>query len=172
MKAVLAFVFLIATVLAIPSNTRSAPRQSMWDIKSNPALKGATGRLLVKVPTKASMIFHVYKAGEQDPYKHIVAWYESAAGNFMPGRYDIKIWEARINGVPVQRGKDTRIRVGVLHLMIDGTYEVYDETKMKMVFQGHAKEKNKIVLPAGTYHVKVNEAFGEAVIRDGQVTQF
>lgn len=78
----------------------------------------------------------------------------------------------RVNGVPVARGKETRIRVGVLHLMIDGTYEVYDQAKTTKVFGGHAKEKSRIVLPVGTYQIKVNDAFGEVVIGDGKVTQF
>lgn len=171
MKAVVVFTILVVMVLPL-AHAVSAPGQDVWEMKANPSLKGATGRLLVKVPTKASMIFQVYKGGEQDPYKHITAWYDSAASNFMPGKYDVKIWDARIDGVPVERGKDTRIRVGVLHVMLDGTYEVYDESKTKKVFGGHAKEKSKIVLPAGTYHVKVKDAFGETVIKDGQVTQF
>ena len=138
-----------------------------WQITPNDKLKGPTGRIVVDVPAKASLIFHVLDAkGRQ-----LVAWYESGSGNFMPGAYTVRIWNASYEGVPVKRNMDTRIKVGVLKLNIQEPYEILDRTGQAM-FSGHPAEKNAIVFPVGEYTVQTSTLKEKIVIEDGKVTEF
>jgi Cu/Ag efflux protein CusF len=141
-----------------------------WEVTPNPSLRGSTGRLVVNVPGDARLLLNIMKAGETN---FIDSWYGSKAGNFLPGSYDIKIWDARLRGVPVERGHDTRLRVGALSVPAGAaTFEVYDETRTDRVYSGHAAESSRIVLPVGRYFVRAAGGEQLVVIRDGRVTEF
>jgi hypothetical protein len=138
-----------------------------WQITPNEKLKGPTGRIVLKFPGEASVIFHVLDASG----KQLVAWYENDAGNFMPGTYTIRIWDSVYKGMPVKKNMDTRIKVGVLKLNITEPYKILDGDGGEM-FSGHPAEKNAIVFPVGKYIIQTSTLKEPIEIKDGEVTDF
>lgn len=138
-----------------------------WQITPNATLKGPTGRIVVDFPAPASVIFHVLGAD----YRQLAAWYEPGSGNFMPGAYVIKIWDAAYEGVPVKKNMDTRIKVGVLKLNIQEPYKILDPQGQAM-FSGHPREKKAVVFPVGAYTLQTATLTERIEIKDRQVTEF
>lgn len=138
-----------------------------WQISANPTLKGPTGRIVVDYPGTASVIFHVLGANQ----RQLAAWYKQGSGNFMPGTYIVKIWNAAYDGIPVRKNMDTRIKVGVLKLNIQEPYKILDP-QGQVMFSGHPKEKNAIVFPVGEYTLQTKTLTERIVIKDREVTEF
>lgn len=142
-----------------------------WEIKRNPDLKGAMGRITIRVPEKSVYSLTVFKAGtdEKSAYRYIGTEFL-----LLPGKYDTRWWDNsnwRLSDIPVRRGMDTRIRAGMLNLNLSGTsWVIYDETKTILIEQGYSVWR--VGLPIGKYYVKVNNDFAEVVIKDGEVTEF
>lgn len=157
----------IAQNAASKNQASSGEDTKFWQITPNPKLKGPTGRIVVQYPGKPSMIFHVL--GEEN--KQLVAWYAPSSGNFMPGRYTVRIWDGVMPGVPVKKNMDTRIKVGMLKLNIEETYKLLD-SEGKSIFSGHAREKKFIVVPVGSYRIKTPTLEEKIEIQDGKVTEF
>jgi hypothetical protein len=145
----------------------SAEDSQYWEIKPNDALKGPTGRIVVEYPGTGSLIFHVLGADN----RQLAAWYKQGSGNFMPGSYTVKIWNGALQGVPVKKNMDTRMKVGVLKLNIQEPYKLLDASG-KTMFSGHPKEKPLIVFPVGDYTIKTKTLEEPIAIKDGQVTEF
>lgn len=151
------------------SSGDSTTARAAWTVSENPDLKGESGRLLVTVPVPgASMIFHILKPGSEE---RIDTWYDSGSAGFYPGTYDVKVWEMLVRGVPIEKGKDTRVHVGALSLSVDGIYSVHDESG-RQVFNGIGSEKPIVVLPAGSYRLTVPNGSHTLEIEDGKVTEF
>lgn len=151
------------------STIGSASQQTQWELTPNPQLKGRTGRIVVAVPGQASVIFQVIRPSDG---KQLLSLYDTGSGSFMPGEYEVRIWDARLPAVPVQAGMDTRVKVGVLAVNLEGTYNVSDSASGQNVFSGHANEKPKIVLPVGTYKIKMPTSEDSITVKDGEVTSF
>lgn len=156
----------IGTSGGVQSVEAEAAAAAPWRMVANPSLRGATGRIVVDVPIEASMIFHVLKPGSAE---RIDTWYGDKAGNLLPGSYDVQIWEKVIPGVPVERGKDTQVRVGVIDQTVAGIWELVDETGQRVYNDVGPK---KVVLPVGTYVVKVGGGQQQIMIGESQVTAF
>ncbi|MGH8286166.1 MAG: hypothetical protein ACRETT_10420, partial [Steroidobacteraceae bacterium] len=127
-----------------------------WQISANPTLKGPTGRIVVDYPGTASVIFHVLGTNQ----RQLAAWYKQGSGNFMPGTYIVKIWNAAYDGIPVRKNMDTRIKVGVLKLNIQEPYKILDP------------QKNAIVFPVSEYTLQMKTLTERIVIKDREVTEF
>ncbi|MGQ0549019.1 MAG: hypothetical protein ACT4PY_05050 [Armatimonadota bacterium] len=147
-----------------------------WTITPNRLLKGATGRLVVTLPKGTEFVVYVYRAGAKSPS---AGQKYGKAFTLAPGPYDVvinkggsdmaRLW--RIRGVPIERGKDTRIHAGVLNVVsAEGMWQVYDENKVVIVVDGSGPEK--VGLAAGKYLIKISGEFSPVVIKDGQVTNF
>ena len=152
------------------SAATSASEHPSWTLTPNPALRGAMGRLVLTVPgDDASVLFHILRAGTDD---RLDTWYGADAGSFLPGRYDIGLWEARITDVPVERGMDTQVRAGVLSVTFEGSYTLLDESGERVV-NAVGNEKRKVLVPPGRYRMELRTGQGAVVtITDGQITEF
>jgi len=137
-----------------------------WEIIPNPKLK-SLGRVIVSVPKEVNVYVEIFEAGGKE---RLTDWHGSGASDLIPGQYNVKIWRATVASVPVQPGMDTRIRTGVINIVTDGYWEIYDETKTTRLTDGHRSWRGG--LPVGKYQVKVTGRFAEVVIKDGQVTNF
>lgn len=137
-----------------------------WEIIPNPKLK-SLGRVIVSVPEEVNVYVEIFEAGGKE---QLTDWDRSGASDLIPGQYNVKILGATVASVPVQPGMDTRIRTGVINIVTDGYWEIYDETKTTRLTDGDRSWRGG--LPVGRYQVKVTGRFAEVVIKDGQVTNF
>ena len=147
-------------------NKSSTASSALWEIQANPALKGATGRIIVNAPDKGSMILHFLKPGEKN---HFDAWYANKTGEFLPGYYDLKFFKLLIPNVPVEKGKDTRLKVGVLSINSTGKWKVYSKDGSEI---RNGTGQYKLILPAGKYQVELLSGKMEVELKDGKIEEF
>lgn len=156
------------TLLNMVDDKKEGKESGPWEIIPNQSLKGSTGRLVAQLPAKASMILQIHKSGEP---KHFDAWYDSKASNLLPAIYDIKVNNVWLQNVPIQKGKDTRLKLGVLEIPFDGNYSVKMDDGTEVI-KVSGNEKRMLVLPEGKYKVVVASGEQQVKIKDGAVTTF
>ena len=71
--------------------------------------------------------------------------------------------------MPVEKLKETRIKTGVLNVLIESTWKLLDPDG-KAFYTAYTAQK--IILPAGRYKVSLQGKEMEVVIKDGEVTDF
>ncbi len=152
---------------ASSSNAASSGNEQ-WEMKTNAALKGNTGRIRFDCKDSVIIRMHFFNPGEQ---KHFDSWYKCETANFLPGSYDITVSGVRINNVPVQKGSDTRIRLGVLSVNVTGNmpWQVNDLSGKK-VYNNYGSKK--IALPVGEYKVMMKGRELGVRVEDGKVVEF
>src|SRR5688572_7881806 len=111
---------------AVPADTGAAkaresePRErgeaAKYDIVANPEMKGRLGRIVVAFAGEMKLEGHatrvvIYAAGKSET---LATQYNSVVAELPPGKYDLEVAGKKIAGVPVESGKDTRVRSGVL----------------------------------------------------------
>lgn len=137
----------------------------------SPGLKPSSiGRIVVQVFDEARNAFttRIFNPGEKKG--QLAGSYQGGAFDLVPGQYDVDLSGARVTGVPVQRGMDTRILAGLLNVTVDTTWQLYDETKTTKLNGAHGGKR--MALPVGKYYLRVGGRFTEINIRDSQVTDF
>jgi hypothetical protein len=142
------------------------------DIVANPALKGRMGRLLVVFPEKAdagNTRMDVYKAGEPQA---LAGGFGNQTLDMLPGTYAVVISGKRVEGVTVQSGHDTKVKVGVLRITAGGNTRVdlLDPATKQPLIGGFGSQQ--FGLPIGTVHVRVAGQSEAATIEDGKITDF
>ncbi|MBI1343598.1 MAG: hypothetical protein GC171_11745 [Terrimonas sp.] len=139
-----------------------------YEIANNASLKGATGRLILKLPDDAD--FSIHKVLASGDKKYIGQFFRGDNIGLFPGNYDVYIYGAIVPNVEIQKGMETRIKAGVLNFTDALLYRVYGPNGNTWVemFKG----PKKIGLPVGTYSISVNGQSMEIVIKDGEVTDF
>jgi hypothetical protein len=165
----------IAVALWLVGGTGRAD-EPPWTTTANKSLKGANGRMTVTLPKGTEYVFYVYRSGAE---RLSVGKKYGSAFTLPPGLYDIVINKGgsdtakkwRVRGIPIERGKDTRVHAGVLNVVsAEGMWQVYDENRTTIITGG--KGPGKVGLAAGNYVIKISGEFSPVVIKDGQVTDF
>jgi hypothetical protein len=139
-----------------------------YELIKNPSLKGATGKLFLKLPADAEFIINkVLASGDK---KYIGQFFKGDNIGLFPGSYDVYIYGAEVPNVKIQKGAETRLKVGVLNLTDALDYRVYGPNGNTYVelFTG----PKKVGLPVGLYSVTVSGQSQEVTIKDGEVTDF
>ncbi len=149
------------------NNTNDSTNNKKWEIKANPSLKGATGRLLLNLPADAECFIYIYAYGDK---KQLYGTSKDRVFSLMPGLYDILISSASLQEVAIQKGMDTRIRAGILNISSSTAWELYDETG-KVRITG-ASKASKIGLPVGNYQLKMAGAFQSVMIKDEETAEY
>jgi hypothetical protein len=148
------------------------PSGTCCDIVANPALKGRLGRLLVTFPEGANAgnaRVDVYKAGEP---KALTGGYGSQTLDLLPDTYAVVISGKRVEGVTIQSGQDTRMKVGVLRVSAGGNTRVdlLDPATKQALTGGYGS--NQFGLPIGTVLVQVAGQSEAVTIEDGKIKDF
>ncbi len=146
---------------------REISKEEKWEIIANPKLKGALGRLVISLPEDAKFRVDVYEPGGKS---RLAGDYEGRVFELLPDKYDVSFYGARVASVPIQRGADTRMRAGVLNVMMNSRWDLYDDTKTSHVTGAY--DSLRVGLPVGKYYMKVANVFGEVIIKDGQIINF
>ena len=144
-----------------------------FEIVTNPELKGRFGRIVVGFPPGTKDLLaqtEVFKPGDAN---RIRSGYGNFEAEFIPGTYDLNVSGHRFAGVVVERGSDTRVKVGVLRLITSSAntnFEVF-EVGGKNRLQGVYGQK-EIGLPIGTYEVEVNGQREKVKIESDRITEY
>jgi hypothetical protein len=137
-----------------------------WEMQTDPSLKGVTGQLVLQMPKEIPIRSHLqaFAAGES---KAATSWFGNNVGKLMPGSYDIVIEKYKLSNVPIEKGKTTRLKVGLLNFTPRQPVTIVDGNQQKFTMAGPFK----IVLPVGTYYIdgKKDRAF---VMKDGEQTDY
>jgi hypothetical protein len=138
-----------------------------WEIKEDPELKGLGGEVILDMPDKLSFHAHLmfYEAG--DTKTQVASWFSSNSSKLLPGLYDISVdSKYTIKNVPVEKGKRTRLKMGVLSVSSYGSFELENSNHEKISYA----PPFSIILPEGIYYVLGKKKF-KIEIKDGELTE-
>jgi Cu/Ag efflux protein CusF len=146
--------------------------EACCSLVANPALTGRLGRLVVAFPAGAnagSSGVDVFKAGESTA---IQRGYGAQSVDLLPGTYSVVISGARVDGVTVQSGHDTRLRVGILRITPGGNTraDVLAADGKTALSSGYGAQV--IGLPVGNYRVQIAGQSVAVTIADDKITDF
>src|SRR5438132_865035 len=148
------------------------PLNVCCSVVANAALTGRLGRLVVAFPAGAnagSSQVDVFKVGETASLQNA---YGSQSFDLLPGTYAVAISGARVEGVSIQSGHDTRLRVGVLRINAGASTraDVLAADGKTALINGYGVQV--IGLPVGTYRVQIAGGVEAVTIQDGKITDF
>lgn len=142
------------------------------DTVAQTGLKDGMGRIIVTYPPTNGRLdarLDVYRPGETVP---VTGGYGNQAIVLPPAHYDISVTGRRITGVAVQAGRDTRFKVGVLHLNAhkNTRIDLSDPDTTKVITSTYGE--TAVGLPVGPVVVQIAGQTDTAMIEDGKVTEF
>jgi hypothetical protein len=150
-----------------PQTQKLTTSEQSWDIKMDSSLTGIGGQIMMEIPKDAKFQTHIkiFEAG--DTKKIAASWFGNNKSKLLPGLYDVAVDDKyTITNVPVEAGKKTRLRMGVLQINNYGSVQIENSDHQKFSYA----PPFKIVLPEGTYYLNGNKKI-PIVIKDGEVTK-
>lgn len=106
-----------------------------------------------------------YDAG--DAKKPVASWFGNNKAKLLPGLYDIVVDKKyTIKNVPVELGKQTRLKMGVFMVSGYSSFEIENSNHQKFTYASPFK----ILLPEGTYYINGKKKT-PVVIKDGELTE-
>lgn len=139
-------------------------------ISANPELKGRLGQMVVAFPKGASASntrTFVYK--EQNA---ITDFYGDKTVELLPGTYAVAITGKRVEGITIQSGHDSKVKVGMLRVAAGKDTRVFllDTDKTRVLTDGYGNQE--LGFPIGTVYVSIAGQSEAVTIKDGQITDF
>jgi hypothetical protein len=153
----------------------AAAETEAYIIKPNLKLLGDTGRLVVRFPEgiRKRDNQRIQFPKTKDEKNSEINW-GSVARETPPGDYLVTINGKMIEGVKVQAGADTQLRVGILRLELpdNQTWELIEEDLDSAPAIYYAGGPADIGLPVGTYYVRTKAEIAPVKIEDNKLTTF
>ena len=139
-------------------------------IVANPALKGRLGQLVLAFPQGANAgntRTYVYKDQTE-----IARFDGNKTLELMPGIYRVGITGKWVEGVTIQSGHDTTVKVGLLRVSAGKDTRVYflDTDKKRELARGDGAQERGF--PIGTVYVNVAGQSEAVTIQEGKITDF
>lgn len=141
-----------------------------WTIKSNTKIKGELGRVNMNFPrgvewsidfstTENKFITNRSSYSKHQPFYDVV-----------PGNYNLTLNHITIENVSVEKGKETKLKTGFLHIISTRPWEIYSESKEKYYTSGN--KPVKMALPAGRYLLNFEGKDYRVMIGEGAYVKF
>jgi hypothetical protein len=127
----------------------------------------STGNLLIDLPKDTKWDITIYPAGSNKVLSNTMLQTSFA---LQPGLYDLEINHISIKGVPIEKGNDTRLKAGVLHIRNKTPWTLYDEAKQKVLINSSSEEERG--LPIGKYKLTIKEQDHDIEIKDGKTVKY
>jgi hypothetical protein len=157
------------------SRTPGATETEAYTIKPNPKLIGDIGRILVRYPEDIRKRDNqrIQFPKTKDTKNAEINW-GSVAKETPPGDYLVTINGKLLEGVKVQAGADTQIRLGVLRLELpdNQTWEIIEEDLDSAPALYYAGGPADLALPVGTYYVRTKSEISPVKIEENKTTNF
>jgi hypothetical protein len=87
-----------------------------------------------------------------------------------PGNYDFKLNNVMVTNVPVEKGKETRLKAGYLKINAEENWSLLDASQATVLYSGTTAKT--IALPVGSYFLKKAGQTYALNIRDGETSAF
>lgn len=125
-----------------------------WAVKQN-NLKASTGRIVIENKSRGEWTIYIYKMPNNVYVTSFNQTNNKGVFVLQPGEYRITINDAEILNVPVQKGHDTELKVGLLDVQYNESWNLYDESGSRFVTSG--AKPTLLLMPAGNYTLEVGE---------------
>jgi len=153
----------------------AATETDAYVIKPNPKLLDGNGRVVVRFPEgirnrdNQRTLFPKQKEEKNSE----INW-GSVAKEMPPGDYLVTLNGKLLEGIKVQSGGDTQIRLGVLRLELpdNQTWELIEEDLDSAPAIFYAGGPADIALPVGAYYVRTKSDISPVKIEDGKIVTF
>lgn len=148
----------------------SGNEANKWVISPVPNMKGVLGKLNTKFPEGVDWSIDVRTAAENKFITNRSSYSKHGPlQDIAPGTYNFQLNTILVENVPIEKGKETRLKAGFLSIVSEGDWNLYDETQKK--FHTSGNKPKKIALPVGNYQVKLGGQFFPLAIKDGETVE-
>lgn len=151
------------------SSSNEVSSNAKWVI-SAANMKGVLGRLNTNFPEGVDWTLDIntpenkFLTNRSSYSKHGPSY------DLAPGIYIFSLNTFAVENVPIERGKETRLKTGVLNIVSEGRWEIYNETKEKYHTSGN--KPKRMALPVGSYQLLLGEQFYPIVIKDKETVEY
>jgi hypothetical protein len=129
--------------------------------------KSGTGKLFVTLPKGSEWDITIYSAGSSKVLSNTMLQQDFV---LLPGSYDLEINHISVKGVPVEKGNNTRLKTGVLHITNPTSWTLYDEAKEKVLINSTSAQKRGV--PIGKYKLTIMGQDQDIEIKDGETVEY
>ncbi len=143
--------------------------QEKWKVTAMKGITKGMGRLNLVFPDSVIWSVDIYSSANKFLDNHSIMDRRNADDTknyyeLTPGIYNFKLNTVMVENVPIEEGKETRLKAGVLEITTAGNWELRNETKEKFLTSGN--QPKKFALPVGNYQLKEGGGFRMVQIVD------
>ena len=131
------------------SKKNNAEDSDKWVITPVKNMKGVLGRLDINFPADVERNILIYQQTDNKFLRSVS--HSDKTYTIAPGEYRFTITNVPIENVPIQKGHETRLKMGFLNVVSEGDWHLYNETKEKAFTSGN--KPKKLPLPVGSYQL-------------------
>ena len=151
----------------VQNSTSTENSNQVWEIKLDTLIKGMGGEITLKIPKELRYNTHMEFYDTGNAKKLVASWFGNNKAKLLPGLYNIVVDKKyTIQNVPVELGKQTRLKMGVFIVSSYGSFEIENVNHQKFTYA----PPFKILLPEGKYYLNKNKKV-PIVIKDGELTE-
>jgi hypothetical protein len=125
-----------------------------WVLKTN-NLKASTGRVVIANKSRGQWTIYFYKMANNEYVTSFNQTNNKGIFVLQPGEYRITINDAEIMNVPVKKGHDTELKVGLLNVEHNDVWNLLDEDSDRFVTSGN--QPTLLLMPVGNYTMNVGD---------------
>jgi len=138
-----------------------------WVITPVANMKGVLGKLDINYPADVDRDIEIRAVADN---KFITTVSKNDKQYTMaPGNYRFLITNVPVDDVPIQKGQETRLKIGFLNIVSEGNWHLYTESKEKQYTSGN--KPKRIALPIGNYQLKLGTQFYPVTIKDKETVE-
>ena len=161
-------IFVSAFAQTENSKKNNAEVSDKWVITPVPDMKGVLGRLDINFPKDVERNILIYQQADNKFITSVS--YNDKIYTIAPGEYRFTLTNVPVENVPIQKGHETRLKMGFLNVVSEGDWHLFNETKEKQYTSGN--KPKKLPLPVGSYQLKLGLQFYPVVIKDGETVEY
>jgi hypothetical protein len=150
------------------SSEPSGSKTDKWVITPVANMKGVLGKLDINFPPDVERNILIYQSTDNKFITSVSR--NDKIYTIAPGQYRFTLTNVPVENVPIQKGHETRIKMGFLNVVSEGGFYLYNETKEKL-YTTYDKPK-KIALPVGNYQLKLGGQFYPFTIKDKETVEY
>lgn len=139
-----------------------------WEITPVTNMKGVLGMLDINFPADVERNILIYQQSDNKFLRSVS--HNDKTYTIAPGEYRFTLTTVPIDNVPIKKGHQTRLKAGFLNLVSEGDWHLYDESKEKAYTSGN--KPVKMVLPVGSYQLKLGGQFFPMIIKDSVTVEY
>lgn len=139
-----------------------------WEITPVANMKGVLGMLDINFPKDVERNILIYQQSDKKFLRSVS--HNDKTYTIAPGEYRFTLTTVPVDNVPIRKGHETRLKAGFVNLVSEGDWHLYDESKEKAYTSGN--KPVKMVLPVGSYQLKLGGQFFPMIIKDSATVEY